>query len=93
MDARTATAADFDAAAQKQANASWFFLLVAIAVWYFKSIYWAIIPAVILLITIAQSVHATRMGQKLRDGTYPLPNPNNGAPDGDASNYSKNLEE
>ena len=92
MDARTATAADFDAAAQKHANASWFFLLVAIAVWYFTNIYWAIIPAVVLLITIVQSVQATRMGQKLRDGTYPLPNPNNGAPDGDASNYTQDSE-
>ena len=25
-------------------------------------------------------------GNKLRAGTYPIPNPNNGAPDGDAKN-------
>jgi len=85
VDARTATAADFDAAAQGKANASWFWLIVTAAIGYFFH-WWAILPGLLLLLSIVQCISATRYGEKLRKGTYPIPNPNNGAPDGDARN-------
>jgi hypothetical protein len=37
-------AADFSVAAQKHANATWFYLIVAGSVWYFTGWGWALIP-------------------------------------------------
>ena len=85
VDARTATAADFDAAAQSKANACWLWAIAAAVVGFFVG--WiALIPAGMALLSIIQSKSATSMAGKLRAGTYSVPNPNNGAPDGDARN-------
>jgi hypothetical protein len=35
-----------------------------------------------------QSVGASSAAMSLKKGTYRIPNPNNGAPDGDARNWS-----
>ncbi len=80
IDARTATAKDFDAAAQKHANASWVYLLISIAVGYFWK-WWALIPAALWLFEVIQSIAATKQASNLRNGTYRIPNPNNGEPD------------
>jgi len=87
VNARTATAGDFDAAAQSKANQSWFFLIVAAIVGYLAG-WFALIPAGVALLFLTQSISATSMAGKLRTGTYPIPNFNNGAPDGDARNLS-----
>jgi hypothetical protein len=55
----------FHVAAQKHANATWVFLIVAGIVWYFSSWKWALIPAALALITGAQSVSATLIATKL----------------------------
>lgn len=83
--ANTATASDFDKVAQSQANSFWFWAIVAGVVGYFWH-WWAIIPGLLAVLKIANSVMATRCATQLRNGSYPFPNPNNGAPDGDAKN-------
>jgi len=86
LDARTATAKDFDIAAQKHANAFWFYLVLAVVIFYFFK-FWAIIPGILAIYTAIQSIGATKAASSLRNGTYKIPNPNNGAPDGDIRNY------
>ncbi|HNW92730.1 MAG TPA: hypothetical protein PKM88_07475, partial [bacterium] len=53
--------------------------------------WWAIIPGLLTLLSMIQSIHATILAGQLRKGTYRLPNINNGAPDGDASNYKNEI--
>lgn len=88
VDARNATAGDFDRAAQRNANAFWFWLVLAIALWWFTAWWWAIAAGVVALVCGGISISCTRTAGKLRSGTYPIFNPNNGAPDGDASNWN-----
>jgi hypothetical protein len=83
VDARTATAKDFDQAAQTKASSFWFWAVVAGVIGYFWH-WWATVPGLIAALRIVQSIHATKLAGALRAGTYPIPNPNNGAPDGDA---------
>jgi len=84
----TATAMDFDRAAQSKANAFWgYAALTAACGYWFK--WWAILPAILAVLSVVQSISATRFAHQLRNGTYPLLNLNNGAPDGDASNWGK----
>lgn len=85
VDARSATAADFDRAAQRHANTFWFCLVVAGVVWWFAG-WWAAIPGAVAVWCAVSSIGATRAGMHLRRGTYKVWNPNNGAPDGDAAN-------
>ncbi|PCI32355.1 MAG: hypothetical protein COB54_07605 [Alphaproteobacteria bacterium] len=85
INARNATAADFDKAAQQKANSTWSWLIFAGIIYYFFD-WWAIIPGLLMLLNGVQSVSATLQARHLRKGTYKIPNPNNGAPDGDASN-------
>lgn len=81
----SATAKDFDRPAQKKANSFWIYAIsAAIVGYYFK--WWAILPAVMAIVAAAQSLSATRCADQLRRGTYRILNPNNGAPNGDASN-------
>ncbi len=88
MDARTATADDFDKAAQQHANATWVWVIVtALVVWIGG--WFALIPGFLAILSITKSVTATSCATKLRAGTYSIPNPNNGAPDGDAQNTSR----
>ena len=85
VDAQTATAADFDHVAQTHANFAWFWGLVSVAIGYFFH-WWAILPAAITIWAASRSVICTSFAMKLRNGTYPINNPNNGAPDGDCKN-------
>jgi hypothetical protein len=86
MNARTATARDFQIAAQSKANQFWFYAIVAAIVAYnFGG--WAVIPGLLALLSMIGSLHASKAADQLRNGTYPIPNLNNGAPDGDAANY------
>ena len=85
VNARTATAADFDKAAQTNANATWFWGIITLIIGYFFH-WWAIVPGLLAFIAILKSVSCTKYANALRKGTYTIPNPNNGAPDGDASN-------
>lgn len=84
IDARTATAQDFDAAAQRHANQFWVWAIIAAVVFIFLR-WWAAIPAAFALYSIVESFSATNCAGALRKGTYRIPNPNNGAPDGNAA--------
>ncbi len=84
VDARTATARDFDGAAHRHANFFWIWLIITVIV-VVVGHWWAVIPAAFALFQIAQSVSATRAAEALRMGTYRIPNPNNGAPDGNSA--------
>lgn len=66
--ARTATAADFDAAAQKHANATWFWGIAAAVAGYFWGWWWAALPAFLAVLAIARSLSATRLAGRLRSG-------------------------
>lgn len=80
IDARTATAEDFEAAAQKSANATWGWLIVAGIVYYFWGWAAAALPGFLALLAVVQSVASTKQADNLRKGTYRIPNPNNGKP-------------
>jgi hypothetical protein len=67
---------EFCAAAQKHANATWFYLIAAGAVWYFFGWVWALIPFALGVHTAFQSISATMIATKLE----------NQEPDSDASN-------
>ena len=58
-------AADFSTAAQKHANATWFFLIAAGAIWYFLGLGWALIPVAIGIFTAVQSVSATIVASRI----------------------------
>lgn len=89
IDASTATAKDFDNAAQKHANAFWVWLIATGIVGFFLQ--WvAIIPAIFMILLIIKSISSTSCADQLRKGTYRIANPNNGAPDGNANNWSSN---
>lgn len=80
LNARTATAADFDVAAQKHANAFWIYLIVAGFIYYlFK--WWFVIPAAFAVYAGISSISSTKAASNIRKGTYRIPNPNNGMPD------------
>lgn len=55
----------FSAAAQKHANATWFYLIVAGAVWYFFGWLWALVPAALGVYTAFQSISATMVATRL----------------------------
>ena len=80
LDARTATAKDFDEAAQSKANFAWGFGVLTAIIFYFFSL-WALIPGALTLLTIIKSISATKQASNLRNGTYKIPNPNNGIDD------------
>ena len=87
LDPRTATAGDFDKAAQRHAHVFWMWLIAFGVTWWLMSFWWALIPAAAATWAAIGSGASTRDAAKLRNGTYPILNPNNGAPDGDASNW------
>ena len=82
-DARSATATDFDLAAQKWANSAWFWGIAAGLAAYFGGVWWCAVPAAFALWSIVASIGATQAATQLRRGTYRIPNPNNGARNGD----------
>ena len=59
------SSAEFSAAAQKHANATWFYVIVAGVVWYFFGWVWALIPAALGVYAIFQSVSATMIATRL----------------------------
>jgi len=59
------TPEQFQLAAQRKANATWFNLLIAGAIWYFASWPWALIPLALAALTAIQSVSATLTATKL----------------------------
>lgn len=58
-------AAEFSAAAQKHANATWFYAIVAGVVWYFFGWGWALILIVLAIYTAFQSVSATMVAARI----------------------------
>jgi len=69
---------EFSAAAQKHANATWFYLIVAGVVWYFTSWPWALIPAALGVYAAFQSISATKIATRIERQS-----PNNGSLDTD----------
>jgi hypothetical protein len=59
------TSAQFRTAAQKHANATWVYLLIAGAVWYLTSWPWALIPAAFAAYIAMQSISATAIAVRL----------------------------
>ena len=80
LNARTATAKDFDEAAQNYANAAWLYGILSGIIFYFYG-WWALISGALTLLKIIQSVSSTKQAGNLRNGTYKIPNPNNGVDD------------
>ena len=52
-------------AAQKHANATWVYLMIAVLVWHFANLWWALIPFALGVFTALQSVSATFVAQRL----------------------------
>ena len=80
LNARNATAKDFDAAAQKHANASWFYGILSIVIFIYLGPL-GFIPLILTILSIIKSISSTKMAMDLRNGTYKIPNPNNGIDD------------
>lgn len=59
------TAAQFKMAAQKHANASWFYGAIGAAVWYFANWKWAAIPLALAAFVALQSISATLIATKM----------------------------
>jgi hypothetical protein len=59
INARTATAADFDTAAQKHANAAWFWVIVTGVTYYFFE-GWAVISGMVFVWFVISSIGATK---------------------------------
>lgn len=59
------TAEHFHAGAQRQANATWFFGIVALAIWYFAGWGWALIPTAIAALYALNSISKTMIGTRL----------------------------
>lgn len=59
------TSQQFRAAAQKHANATWFFLIVAAVVWYITNWMWALIPLGLTAFKAFQSISATMVAIRL----------------------------
>lgn len=88
INADTATAADFEVAAQKHAHAAWVFGIIAALIWWFGGDWWTAIPGGLALVSLVSSLDCTRNASLIRRGRFRLSNINNGAPDGDAKNLS-----
>jgi len=67
INARTASASDFDAAAQRHANATWFWGIGAVIAGYFFGWWWSAVPGLFAVLAVARSVSATRLAGKLRN--------------------------
>jgi hypothetical protein len=61
------SSSEFSAAAQKHANATWFYLIVAAVGWYFFGWLWALIPIALGVYAIFQSVSATMIATRLEN--------------------------
>lgn len=61
------SSAEFKAAAQKHANATWLLVIGAAAIWYFLGWAWALIPVVLGVYTALKSVSATMVATRLEN--------------------------
>ncbi len=59
------TSAQFRAAAQRHANATWIYLIIGVALWYFASWLWALIPFAVAVYVAFQSISATAVAMRL----------------------------
>jgi hypothetical protein len=59
------TSAQFRAAAQRHANATWVYLIVAGIVWYFASWVWALLPLALAFHVAFKSVSSTAVAVRL----------------------------
>lgn len=59
------TSAEFRAAAQRHANAFWFFAAISGVVWYFSNWLWALIPFALGAFVAFQSVSATAVANRI----------------------------
>lgn len=61
------SSSEFTAAAQKHADATWFYLIVAGILWYFLGWRWALIPVAFGIYKIFQSIIATLVAMRLEN--------------------------
>ena len=59
------TAVEFKNGAQRKANATWIYLIIAAGVWYFIGWLWALIPAALAALSAFQSMSATLIAARL----------------------------
>ncbi len=59
------SSSEFTAAAQKHANASWFYVIAAAVIWYFFGWVWALIPIALAVYTTFQSISSTMIATRL----------------------------
>jgi membrane protein YdbS with pleckstrin-like domain len=59
------TSQQFRVAAQKHANVTWVYLIVAGVVWYFSSWAWSLIPFMLAAFTAFKSISATMVATRL----------------------------
>lgn len=61
------SSSEFKAAAQKHANATWFFVISALIVCYFWGWVWALIPIALTVYTALQSISSTMIATRIRN--------------------------
>ena len=61
------SAAEFRAAAQKHANATWLWGIATVAVWYFLGWWWGLIPAALGAYSVFRSVSATKIASRIEE--------------------------
>ena len=61
------TAEEFSAAAQKHANATWFYIAIGAVVWWLTSWVWALLPFAVAAFVAIQSVSATMIASRLEE--------------------------
>jgi Flp pilus assembly protein TadB len=59
------TAQQFRDAAQRHANAFWFYALIGACVWYFIDWAWSLLPFALAILVAIQSVSATVVARRL----------------------------
>lgn len=59
------TSQEFKRAAQRHANITWVFLIIAAAVWYLAGLWWAVIPVAVGAFTAFQSISSTMVQSRL----------------------------
>ena len=78
LDPTIATAADYDAIAKRNANGAWLAVIVTAVCFFFGGWIVALLPALIALWFVLARFGCRNQAAALRNGTYPIPNPNNG---------------
>ena len=60
------SSSEFLRAAQKHANATWFFVIAALVAWYFWGWVWALIPIALAAYTALQSISSTMIAARIK---------------------------